>query len=64
MNPLPVLACQFFKINYLFTLKNTPFQDSRSNFVVKPGIIIIVMNTDKEISFYLKLTKTRKIYAF
>ena len=31
MNPLPVMACQLFKINYLLTSKNTPFQDSRSN---------------------------------
>ena len=30
MNPLPVLACQFYKINYLHTSKNNLFQDSRS----------------------------------
>ena len=28
---LPVLASQFFKINYSNTLKNTIFHDSRSN---------------------------------
>ena len=31
MNPLPVLACEFFKINYLLTSENTSFLDSRSN---------------------------------
>ena len=31
MNPLPVLACQFFKKYYLHTSKNTLFQGSRSN---------------------------------
>ena len=31
MKPLPVLACQFFKINYLHALKTHFFQDSRSN---------------------------------
>ena len=32
--------------------------------IVKSDIIIIVMNIDKKISFYLKFTKTRKIDAF
>ena len=31
MNPLPILACPFFKTNYLHTSKNTLIQDSRSN---------------------------------
>ena len=28
------------------------------------ALVIIVMNTDKKISFYFKFTKTRKIDAF
>ena len=31
MNPLLVLPCQFFKINYLHSSKNTLFPDSKSN---------------------------------
>ena len=32
--------------------------------IVKSDIIIIVMNTDRKISFLFKFTKTRKIDAF
>ena len=32
--------------------------------MIKSHIIIIVMNTDKKISFLIKFTKTRKIDAF
>ena len=57
MNPLPVLACQFFKINYLHTSKNTLFQDSSSNIVIKSDIIIIGMNTATKIRYLFKIYK-------
>ena len=47
MNTLPVvLVSQFFKINYLHTLKNTPFHEVGLILIVKSNIIIIAMNTD------------------
>ena len=57
MNPLPVLACQFFKINYLHTSKNTIFRRVYLILLVKSGIILIGMNTDKKISFLSKIYK-------
>ena len=60
MNPLPVLACQLFKVEYLHTLKNTLFQDSRFLLIVKSDIIIIELNTDKEIMFLFKIYKNWK----
>ena len=51
MNPLPVFGMSIFKINYLHTSKNTPFQEVNLILEVKPDIIIIVMNTDEKISF-------------
>ena len=65
MNPLPVLACQFFK-KTIYTVRKTPILrrvDLIS--IVKPNIIIIVMNTDKKISFFIEnLQKLEKIDAF
>ena len=56
---LPVLVCQLFKINYLHTSKNTPFQVSRSNI----GSLVRYYNYCdehwQENIFYLKFTKSR-----
>ena len=60
MNPLPVLACQFLKINYLHSPKNTHFRTVDLIFIVKPDIITIVMKTDKKISFLFKFPKNSK----
>ena len=57
MNPFPVLACKFFKINYLHTSKNTLFRTVDLILIVKSDIIIIVMNTDKKISYLFKIYK-------
>ena len=46
MNTFPVLASQFFKINYSNTLKNTIFTTVDLMLIVKPEIIIIASNTD------------------
>ena len=53
-------------LNKLFThLEKTPlFRTVGLILIVKLDIIIIVMNTDKKISFLFKSTKTRKIDAF
>ena len=51
MNPLPVLACQFFKMNYLHTSKNTLFKRVHLILKVKSDIIINVMNIDEKIIF-------------
>ena len=56
MNPLPVLACQFFKINY-FSLF---FRTVDLILIVKADIIINVLNTDKKISFLFKIYKISK----
>ena len=62
MSPLPVLARQFFKINYLHTSKNTFFRAVDLILISKSDIIIIVVNTDKKIRFfYLKFTKLKKL---
>ena len=64
MNLLPVLACQFFKINFLYTYK-TPFIRIEDLILkVKSDIVIILMNTDKKIFLHLKFTKTYKIDAY
>ena len=55
MNPVPVLACQFFKMNYSHTSKTVDLI-----LIVKSDIIIIVMNTDKKISFLFKIYKNSK----
>ena len=60
MNPLPVLACQIFKINYLHTSKTPLFRTVDLILIVKSNIIIIVMNTDKKISFVSKIYKNSK----
>ena len=60
MKSLPVLACQFLKINY-FTLWKPPFFRAVDLILtVKYNIIIIVMNTDKKISFLFKMYKKSK----
>ena len=61
MNPLRVLACQFFKINYLHTSKTPFFRTVDLILIVKSDIIIIIV-MDK--FFFFKFTKTRKIDAF
>ena len=53
MNPLRVLACQFFKINNLHTSKTPFFRTVDLILIVKSNIIIIVMNTDKKIRFFI-----------
>ena len=58
INPLPVLACQFFKINCFHTSKTPFFRTVDLILNVMHDIIIIVMNTDKKMHFYLKFTKT------
>ena len=51
MDLLPVLACQFFKIT-IYTLRKTPFfRTVDLTLIVKPDIIVIVMDIDK-ISFF------------
>ena len=52
MNLLSVLACQFFKINYLQTSKTPYFRTVDLILIVKSNIIVYVMNTDKKISFF------------
>ena len=64
VKPLPVLACQLFKINYLRTSKNTPFQDSRSNIDSSVRYYNYCDEHWQEKFCYLKLTKFRKIDAF
>ena len=59
MNPLPILACQFFKINYLHTSKNTLFRKVDLILIVKYDMIINVMNTDKK-KFLFKIYKNSK----
>ena len=55
MNPLPVLACQFFIINYLHSSKGILFQHTVDLIlIVKLDIIVIVMNTNRNKCFYLK----------
>ena len=70
-NLLPVLLCQFFKINYLHASKLKKVRVQRSGIdtnkyytffrkvdlilIVKSDIIIIAMNTDKKISFLFKI---------
>ena len=62
--------CLFWHVNSLkqtiYILRKLPFFWTEDLIlIVKSDIIIIVMNTDKKISFfYLKFTETRKIYAF
>ena len=65
MNPLPVLACQFLKINYLYTSK-TPFSRTVDLIlIVKSYIIIIVINTvKKRSSFILNLQKLEELTHF
>ena len=63
MNPLPILPCQFFKINYLHISKNTLFRSVDLILVVKSDIIISVMNTDKKIKFLFK-KKLEKLTHF
>ena len=61
------LFWHFNSLNKLFTFfEKTPFfRTVDLVLIVKFDIIIIVMNTDKKISFYLKLTKkTRNIDSF
>ena len=53
MGPLPVLACQFFKINLLHTSKTPFFRAVDLILIVKSDIMIIVINTDKKISYFL-----------
>ena len=60
MNPLLVLACQFFKINYLHPSKNPFFRTVDLILIVKSDIIIIVMNADKKIFFLFKIYKSSK----
>ena len=60
-NPLPVFACQFFKINDLHASKTSLFRTVDLILMVKSNIIIIVMNTDKKISVLLKFTKLEKL---
>ena len=65
MNPLPVLACQFLKINYLYTSKTPFFRTVYLILIVKSDIIIIVMNTVKKVSFFiLNLQKLEKLTYF
>ena len=51
-NPLPVLAFQFFKMNYLHTSKTPFFRTVDLILIVKSNILIIVMNTDKKVSSF------------
>ena len=48
LNPLPVLACQFFNINYLHTSKTHFFGTVDLLLIVKSDIVIILMKTDKK----------------
>ena len=65
MNPLPNLAFQYFKINYLHVLRKTSFfRTVDLILIVKSDIIIIVMNTDKKISLLFKIYKISKNEAF
>ena len=61
MNPLPFLACHFFKIIYLHSLKKTPlFRTVDLILIVKSDIVIIMLNADKKISFLFKIYKNSK----
>ena len=60
MNPLPFLACKFFKKDFLHSSKTPIFRRVDLILKVKPNIIIILMNTDKKISFLFKIYKNSK----
>ena len=65
LDPLPVLASQFFKIDDLHTSKNTLFRTVDLILIVKSDIIIILMNTDYKKSFFIKnLLKLEKLTHF
>ena len=53
MNPFPVLACLLFKVIFLHTSKTPFLRPVDLILIVKSDIIIIVMNTDKKISFFI-----------
>ena len=64
INPLTNLACQLFNINYLQIWKTPFFGTVDLVLIVKPNIIIIVMNTDKQIRFIENLQKLEKMTHF